>query len=197
DGTKTMVEMNAVANATGFLPDKPGMHGFKASVKELPDIFKLQSQGGKVRNHKIVDFVEGIAPGVFAIISSEKEEVNEEMKYLNMGDGPNYVLYRPYHLTSLETPLSIAKACLHKTPTIAPYKGMIAETVTVAKIDMYAGENLDTIGGYTIYGKIYEYKEARSLNALPVGLVNNNLVLKNDVKKGEVITYDDVNHDDS
>src|SRR5699024_11209747 len=51
DGTKTMVEMNAVASATGFLPDQPGMHGFKAGVKELPDIFRLESEGGQVRNH--------------------------------------------------------------------------------------------------------------------------------------------------
>lgn len=197
DGTKTMVEMNAVANATGFLPDKPGMHGFKAGVKELPDIFRLESEGGQVRNHKIVDFVQGIAPGVFAVISSEKEEVNEEMKYLSMGEGPNYVLYRPYHLTSLETPLSVAKAYLHNTPTIAPYKGMIAETATVAKVDLKSGDSLDTIGGYTIYGRIYDYEEARSMNALPIGLVSNKLVLKNDVKKGDVITYSDVDHDDS
>lgn len=197
DGTKTMVEMNAVANATGFLPDKPGMHGFKAGIKELPAIFELDSEGGQVKKHKIVDFVEGIAPGVFAIISSEKEEVNEEMKYLSMGEGPNYVLYRPFHLTSLETPLSVAKAYLHNTPTIAPYKGMVAETATVAKVDLKAGDNLDTIGGYTIYGRIYEYEEAKSLSALPIGLVSNKLVLKNDVKKGEVITYRDVNHDDS
>jgi len=197
DGTKTMVEMNAVANATGFLPDQPGMHGFKAGVKELPDIFRLESEGGQVRNHKIVDFVQGIAPGVFAIISSEKEEVNEEMKYLSMGEGPNYVLYRPYHLTSLETPLSVAKAYLHNTPTIAPYKGMIAETATVAKVDLKAGDSLDTIGGYTIYGRIYDYEEAKSMNALPIGLVSNKLVLKNDVKKGDVITYSDVDHDDS
>ena len=197
DGTKTMVEMNAVANATGFLPDKPGMHGFKAGVKELPDIFRLEEDGGQVKNHKIVDFVNGIAPGVFLIISSDKEEVNEEMKYLSMGDGPNYVLYRPYHLTSLETPLSIAKAYLHNTPTIAPNAGMIAETATVAKVDLKAGESLDTIGGFTIYGRIYEYEEAKALNALPIGLVNNRLVLKNDVKKGDVITYDDVNDDEN
>ena len=197
DGTKTMVEMNAVANATGFLPDKPGMHGFKAGVKELPDIFRLEEDGGQVKNHKIVDFVNGIAPGVFLIISSDKEEVNEEMKYLSMGDGPNYILYRPYHLTSLETPLSIAKAYLHNTPTIAPNAGMIAETATVAKVDLKAGERLDTIGGFTIYGRIYEYEEAKALNALPIGLVNNRLVLKNDVKKGDVITYDDVNDDEN
>ncbi len=192
DGTKTMVEMNAVANATGFLPDKPGMHGFKASVEELPGIFLEKSKGGKVNGKRIVEFINGIAPGVFAIISSDKEEVNAEMKYLKMGDGPNYVLFRPYHLTSLETPLSIAKAYLDHEATIAPYCGLQAETVTMAKKDLRKGEHLDYIGGFTVYGHILKADEAKEQNALPLGLVDRNVVLKKDIKKGEIITYDAV-----
>ncbi|WP_047982679.1 NAD(P)H-dependent oxidoreductase [Ornithinibacillus contaminans] len=190
DGTKTMVEMNAVANATGFLPDKPGMHGFEGSVNELSGIFIEKEKGGKLNRRKIVDYVNGIAPGVFAIIASNKEEVNAEMKYLKMGDGPNYVLYRPYHLTSLETPLSIAKAYLDHEATIAPYFGLQGETVTVAKKDLEAGEFLDNIGGFTVYGKLLIAKEAKEMNALPLGLVDQNIMLKRPVKKGEIITYD-------
>lgn len=197
DGTKTMVEMNAVANATGYVPDIPGMHGYTGGVKDLPEIFKLEADGGKVKNKYIVDYINGVAPGVFIIISSNQEEVNAELKYLSMGSGPNYVLYRPYHLTSLETPLSIAKAYLSGVPTIAPYKGMVAETVTVAKKDLKQGESLDGIGGYTVYGKVYKYEEAKSENALPIGLVNGNLILQRDIKKGEVITYNDIQGDES
>ncbi|PTL37509.1 NAD(P)H-dependent oxidoreductase [Alkalicoccus saliphilus] len=192
DGTKTMVEMNCVANATGFIPDKPGMHGYSGSVKELPSIFQTKENGGKIEKHKIVDYINGVAPGVFAIITSNKQEVHEEMKYLSMGDGPHYVLYRPYHLTSLETPLSVAKAYFDQEPTIAPYKGLIAETVAVAKEDLEEGNYLDGIGGYTVYGKIYEYKEAEELQALPIGLVNKQVKLKRSIPKGEVITYKDV-----
>lgn len=192
DGTKTMVEMTAVANATGFLPDKPGMHGFVSDVKGLPEIFKLKGDGGEVSNKRIVEYINGIAPGVFAIIASEKEEVNHELKYLSMGDGPNYVLYRPYHLTSLETPISIARAYIYNEATIAPWHGLQAETVTVAKIDLAAGDFLDSIGGFTVYGHILTAQEARSKNALPLGLVDKNVRLKRDIKKGEVISYDDV-----
>ncbi|WP_339213523.1 NAD(P)-dependent oxidoreductase [Ornithinibacillus sp. FSL M8-0202] len=192
DGTKTMVEMNAVANATGFLPDQPGMHGFEATVNELPGIFLEKDKGGKLNGRRVVEFINGIAPGVFAIIASDKEEVNAEMKYLKMGDGPNYVLYRPYHLTSLETPLSIAKAYFDNEATIAPYKGIQGETVTVAKRDLEAGEYLDSIGGYTVYGKLLKATEAKSLNALPIGLVDSNVMLKRSIKKGDIITYDDV-----
>lgn len=190
DGTKTMVEMNAVANATGFLPDQPGMHGFEGSVKDLPGIFLEKEKGGKLNGRRIVDFVNGVAPGVFAIITSDKEEVNAEMKYLKMGDGPNYVLYRPYHLTSLETPLSIAKAYLSHEATIAPHHGLQGETVAVAKRDLSEGENLDNIGGFTVYGKLFKAEEAKEQQSLPVGLVDGNVKVKRAIKQGEIITYD-------
>ncbi len=192
DGTKTMVEMTAVANATGFLPDKPGMHGVTGTVKELPDIFMSRENGGVLENKKIVDFVNGIAPGVFAIVTSDKPEVNHEMSYLSMGDGPNYVLYRPYHLCSLETPLSVARAYIYNEPTIAPWYGLQAETATVAKKDIAAGEFLDSIGGYTVYGTILKADTANAQGALPLGLVDSNVQMKRSVKKGEIIKYDDV-----
>lgn len=192
DGTKTMVEMNAVANATGFLPDKPGMHGPEGTVKELPDIFRLQEEGGILKSQKIVDYVNGVAPGVFAIISSEKEEVNHEMQYLKMGPGPNYILFRPYHLTSLETPLSVARAYLNQSATIAPWHGLQAETVATAKKDLQPGDRLDGIGGFTVYGTLYSQEESKAANAFPIGLVDPNVVLKRAVKKGDILTYDDI-----
>ncbi|ASN04377.1 NAD(P)H-dependent oxidoreductase [Virgibacillus necropolis] len=190
DGTKTMVEMNAVANATGFSPDQPGMHGFSGSVSDLPGLFIEKEKGGQLNGRKVVDFVNGVAPGVFAIIASDKEEVNAELKYLKMGDGPNYVLYRPYHLTSLETPLSIAKAYFDHEATIAPYYGLQGETVTVAKKDLNAGDYLDSIGGFTVYGKLLKANEANEMNALPLGLIDKNVRMKKAVKKGDIITYD-------
>lgn len=192
DGTKTMVEMTAVANATGFVPDIPGMHGPSGTVKDLPNMLIPTEDGGIFSKKKVVEFVNGVAPGVFAIIASESDEVNTELQYLNLGEGPYYVLYRPYHLASLETPLSIAKAYFDNEPTIAPWHGMVAETAAVAKRDLKAGEPLDGIGGYTVYGKIYEKAEAEKINALPIGLVDRNVIVKKDIKKGEPITYDAV-----
>ncbi|BAB04493.1 NAD(P)H-dependent oxidoreductase [Halalkalibacterium halodurans] len=192
DGTKTMVEMTAVANATGFLPDKPGMNGFVGTVEELPAIFRRKEEGGQVENERIVEYINGVAPGVFAIVKSDKEEVNHEMTYLSMGEGPNYVLYRPYHLTSLETPISIARAHLYHEATIAPWQGLQAETVAVAKKDLAAGEFLDSIGGFTVYGTILTVTDAKEKGALPIGLVDAHVQVKRPIKKGEIITYDDV-----
>lgn len=192
DGTKTMVEMTAVANATGFLPDKAGMHGPSAELKELDTLLVPEEDGGIFKNKQVVEYVDGVAPGVFAIITSTSDEVHHELQYLRLGEGPYYTLYRPYHLASLETPLSVAKAYFEHEATIAPWKGMVAETVTIAKKDLKKGESLDGIGGFTVYGRIYEKKEAESINALPLGLVDRNVVMKKDVKKGDVVTYDDI-----
>lgn len=197
DGTKTMVEMTAVSNAIGFLPTRRGLIGPKASVKELPKLLSLKEEGGILDRYQVVEFINGIAPGVFLIVRTNLEAVREEMAYLSMGEGPNYVIYRPYHLTSIETPLSAARAYIYHEPTIAPKGAPISETVTVAKKDLKAGEYLDGIGGYTIYGVIDTYENARKENALPIGLVNKNVVLKKDVKKGETITYDAVELDES
>lgn len=195
DGTNTMIEMTVMANATGFTPDIRGGHGPKGSADELPGIFSLKEEGGILNRYGIVDYVRGIAPGVFAIVTSKLPQVQSQMKFLSMGSGPNYILYRPYHLTSLETPISIARAAIHKLPTIAPIDKPICETVTIAKKDLKTGERLDGIGGYTVYGTIDTYETAKEENLLPIGLINENTIVKRDIKKGELITNDMVELD--
>lgn len=197
DGTNTMIEMTVMANATGFIPDIRGGHGPQGSADQLPEIFRLKEEGGILNKYGIVDYVRGIAPGVFAIVTSKLPQVHSQMKFLSMGDGPNYILYRPYHLTSLETPITIARAAIHGLPTIAPKARPVCETVTIAKKDLKAGERLDGIGGNTVYGTIDTYEIARKENLLPIGLVNENAIVKKDVKKGELITYDMVELDTS
>ena len=197
DGTKTMVEMSAMANATGFLPDIPGAHGAAAQLKDLPDILSLKSEGrgGILSRYQTVEYINGIAPGVFLIFSTRLPAVQHELAYISMGNGPNYVLYRPYHLISLETPLTVAKACLEGVPSIVPRFGLVAETGTAAKRDLKAGEKLDEIGGYTIRGTFISAAEAKEKNVLPVSLVNANTYMMRDVKKGALIRYDDVQLD--
>lgn len=197
DGTKTMVEMTAVSNAIGFLPSQRGLIGPQATVKELPKLLSLKEEGGILDRYQVVEYINGIAPGVFVIVRSNLSAVREEMAYLSMGEGPNYVLFRPYHLTSIETPLSAARAYIYHEPTIVPKGAPVSETVAVAKKDLKVGEHLDGIGGYTVYGVIDTHENAKRQKALPIGLVNKNVVLKKDVKKGETITYDAVELDEN
>lgn len=198
DGTNTMVEMAAMANATGFIPDVRGGHGPTTDPKGLPKIYSLKEDGGILNKYKIVDYAHGVAPGVFVVVTTSLPQVHHEMRFLKMGDGPNYVLYRPYHLTSLETPISIARAALYNEATIAPiYDKPVAEVITMAKMDLKKGQRLDGIGEYTVIGSIDTYETAKRENLLPIGLVNENTIVKQDIKKGEFITYDMVELDKS
>ncbi|WP_100066111.1 NAD(P)H-dependent oxidoreductase [Miniphocaeibacter massiliensis] len=196
DGTNTMIELTSVANALGFTPDVLGGHGVTAKIDDIPKLFSLKEQGGILNNYRIVDYSFGIAPGVFAVVTHDTEEVHDLMGYLSMGQGPNYVLYRPYHLTSLETPITIYDAIVEKDPTIVPEKGQVSDTITVAKRDLKAGQYLEGIGGKDVFGKITSHINQRNKKLLPIALITKKTKLKVDVKKDDLITYDMVELED-
>jgi predicted homoserine dehydrogenase-like protein len=196
DGTKTMVEMAALANATGLKVDQRFMHGAESSVKDLPRIFCPREQGGILEQPGVVDYALGVAPGVFVVFTTQLPVVVDTLRYLSMGEGPNWVLYRPYHLTSLETPISVARAVLNHDPTIQPTHGLVAEVLTVAKRTLRAGEQIDSIGGFTVYGGVDLAEVAREEGLLPLGLAQG-ATLRRDVEMGQVIRYDDVDLDES
>lgn len=192
DGTNTMIELNAVCNALGFLPDVRGCHFFHSTPKTLADDIKLKSQGGILNSYGIVDFVKGIAPGVFAIIKTKNEFIRKEMEYLSMGKGDNFAIYRPFHLTSLETPTSIMRAVLLGDSTISPKDKPYAETVAVAKRDIKKGEKFDSIGGYMVFGSLEDAKIQKKENHVPIGIITEGSYAKRDIKKDTVLTRDDI-----
>lgn len=196
DGTNTMIELTSAANALGFVPDVIGCHGPTTTPNELGKLFSLKEQGGILNNYKTVDFAFGVAPGVYAIVTSDSDEVHDLMKYLSMGDGPNYAIYRPYHLTSLETPITIYNAIVEKEATIVPEKGQVSDTVTVAKRDLKAGEILEGIGGKSVFGTITSHADQKQRNLLPIAMITKKTKLKVDVKKDELITMDMVELDE-
>lgn len=199
DGTKTMVEMTAMSNATGLIPDVIGGHGPSASpadrCKDLNEIFRLKKDGGILDKHGVVEYVNGIAPGVFVTVATENEEIAYQMQYHSMGPGPLWTLYRPYHLCNLETPLTVAKAVIDGEPTIIPMAGPVSECITVAKRDLKAGETIDGIGGYTTYGSIATAKETYEKGYVVYGLINKKAKMLKDAKKGQLLTLDMVELD--
>ena len=185
DGTKTMVEMATVANAIGFVPDVPGMHGpAETDPRRLGEVFSLQKEGGILSSYGTVEYVRGVAPGVFVVVRSQEGPVRETLEYLGMGAGPNHVFYRPYHLTSLETPLSVARAVVYGEAGIISGERPTAEVVAVAKRDLDAGEKLGGIGGADYYGTVYPVSDSREM--LPIGLAAGARTTR-PVPKGSVI----------
>src|SRR5579859_128644 len=196
DGSKTMVEMTAVANATGLVPDISGMHGPHATPDTLAQIFCPKEDGGILSQRGVVDYALGdIAPGVFLIITTDQPKVIKDLKYLRLGPGPYWALYRPYHLANIETPISVAQAVLLKQTTLAPQGPPVAETTTVAKRDLRAGEMLDGLGATTVHGGIERADVAREGKMLPLGLSERARV-RRDIALGQTLTYDDVELDE-
>ena len=196
DGTKTMDEMAAVSNATGLVPDVPGMHGPRVEVDELVSTFIPEEDGGILSRAGCVDYSTGaIAPGVFAIVRSYDRRIRREMKFITYADGPYYLHFRPYHLCDLETPQSVAEAVLLGEVTVTPER-MHAEVVCTAKRDLQPGMTLDGIGGPDWYGKLMTYADARAARAVPIG-IGARAVVKRPVATGATITEDDVDVDET
>lgn len=194
DGTKTMVEMAAVSNATGLLPDVPGMHGPKVETDGLTRAFIPKADGGIFEHRGTVDYSTGsFAPGVFAIVHTDDKRIRKDMKFITKADGPYYLHLRPYHLCDIETPQSIAEAVLLGEVTVAS-DGMHSEVVAVAKRNLSTGAKIGGIGSADIRGCIYTYKQARELKAIPLGIAADGTVTKG-VSKGCVLTEENFKPD--
>ncbi|MDX7952096.1 homoserine dehydrogenase [Lichenihabitans sp. Uapishka_5] len=198
DGSKTMIEMVAIANATGLKPDVPGMHGPAAGRDELAQVLCTKEDGGILNKAGVVDYSigKGVAPGVFCIVKPRHGRVSERMTDLKMGPGPCYSLLRPYHLTSLEVPLSAARAVLRRQADMVPLAHPVAECVTVAKRDLAPGQTLEAIGLHDYRGFAMTWEDARAEGAIPLGLAEKARVTQ-PIRAGEKLTYANCTPDDS
>ena len=190
DGTKISMENTLVANATGFGVGRRGMYGPKCDhVNESKDLFSLD----KLLNGGIVDYILGAepGPGVFVLGYSDDPHRKPYMRYYKLGEGPLYVFYTPYHLASLEVPITAARAVLFQDASVTPIAGPVCDVITVAKRDLKAGEVLDGIGGFNCYGMIENTKTCQNDNLLLMGL-SEGCLLKNDIPKDQAITNGDV-----
>ncbi|MEB7421401.1 SAF domain-containing protein [Staphylococcus arlettae] len=198
DGTKTMAEMTLLSNATGFKADKVGMHGIQGDLDSVIDDLNLKENNGVLNKFQVVDYVDGLAPGVFVIVKGKNLGVANELDYLlKKGKRDHHILYRPFHLASLETPLTIAKAVLDNDYAIVPMGAPVSETVAVAKKDIKAGERIDGIGGYCIRGVMESSEEQLNHRHIPIGIIAGESIAKRDISVGAFLTEDDVAIDKS
>ena len=192
DGSKISFEQAVVANATGFVVKSRGMSRgaeYKDDVMKigrLYDIDELRQLGG------IVDYVVGTPlTKVYCLAEHTDPKQQHYLNLYKMGDGPLYSFFIPYHLVHFEAPNAIARVVLFRDPVAKPLSGPVVEVCAVAKREIKAGEVLDDYGMYMTYGEAVNTDEMSSKRYLPEGLVEGCKV-KRDVKKDDVITYDDV-----
>jgi predicted homoserine dehydrogenase-like protein len=194
DGTKISFEQAITANATGMRVAKRGMHGptVKAGTP-IEETIRLFPLNDLLDGPGIVDYVIGAAPGpgVFILGTVEDEVQKYYLNMYKMGEGPLYCFYRPFHLCHIEVPNTIARAVLLSDATIAPIGAPMVEVISTAKIDLEAGQTLDGLGGYMLYGQCENADTVRVEKLLPYGVAEG-CRLKRKIAKDEVLTYDDV-----
>jgi predicted homoserine dehydrogenase-like protein len=209
DGTKSAIEMAAVANATGLTPATEGLGFPPAGVDDLATVCRPQRDGGHLHHSGTVEVVSSMERdgstverdlrwGVFVTFKAATEYVARCFSEYGLAtdeSGVYAALFRPYHLIGLELGISVATIALrgHATGTPADFRG---DVVAVAKRDLAAGEQLDGEGGYTVYGRLTTASDSLALRAFPIGLARG-VKLRRAVAAGETVRWSDVTIDDS
>ncbi len=197
DGTKTMAEMNLLSNAIGFKPDITGMHGISGDLEETVRRLRLKEEGGVLNAYNAVEYVDGIAPGVFVIVKGQNDNVVHEMNYLmKKGDQDRHILYRPFHLASLETPITIAKAVIQGDYSIVPRGVPVSDTSAFTKKEIKRGERIDGIGGFCVRGVLETHESCVENRHIPIGLITGNAIAKRDIPMDTFLTSDDIQLDE-
>jgi predicted homoserine dehydrogenase-like protein len=206
DGTKSAIEMCAVANATG-LNAPEGLSFPPCGVDELPAVLRPVSEGGVLHQRGQVEVISSLkrdgSPvlrdlrwGVYVVFAGGSEYVERCFKEYGLVTDPSgqySALYKPFHLIGLELGISVASVGLRGEPTGAPI-GFNADVVATAKRDLVAGEALDGEGGATVYGRVLPAAESLRLEGLPLGLAHH-VRLRNAVGAGQTVRWGDVEID--
>ena len=209
DGTKSAIEMAAVANTAGLTPSPDGLRFPPCSVDELPRVLRPESEGGQLHHKGQVEVISSLERdgrpvfrdlrwGVYVVFEAPSDYVARcfaEYGLVTDPSGRYAALYKPYHLIGLELGISVASAGLRGEATGSP-TGFRGDAVATAKRDLAAGETLDGEGGFTVWGKLMPAADSLRLGGLPIGLAHN-VRLRNSVKAGSPVRWADVSIDET
>src|SRR3954463_2357625 len=207
DGTKSGIEMTAVCNATGLVPQTEGLSFPPATRFELADVCKPRSDGGTLERAGVTEVVSSVyrdgrdvphhlALGTYVVVEGESDYARrcfKEYAMLPDGTGRFAALYRPIHMIGLELGISVASAALRREATGAP-TGFRSDVVATAKKNLRKGEVLDGEGGFCVWGKQTPADVSLDRGYFPLGLAQN-VKLKRDIAEGERLTWSDVEFD--
>ncbi len=207
DGTKSSIEMAAIANAADLQVPTDGLAFPPCGADELAQVLRPGSAGGQLEFSGQVEVVSSLERdgqpverdlrwGVYCVFEAPNDYSAACFSQygMNTDDSGRYsAMYKPFHLIGLELNISILSTALHEQPTGAPI-GFNGDVVAVAKRDIKVGEILDGEGGYTVWGRLMPSTASVAMQALPIGLASEVTVTR-PIKQGQVITLDDISAD--
>jgi len=204
DGTKSAIEMAAIANATGLDVPEHGLAFPPCGVDDLPHVLRPRSHGGRLERAGMVEVVSSVERdgrpvfrdlrwGVYAVLEAPNDYAAACFRQYGLktdATGRYAAMYKPYHLIGLELGISVLSAALRNEPTGQP-EAFRGDVVAVAKRDLRIGDTLDGEGGYTVWGRLMPARESIAAGALPIGLAHH-LRLTRPVAHGEIVRWSDV-----
>ncbi|HEX6000960.1 MAG TPA: Gfo/Idh/MocA family oxidoreductase [Hyphomicrobiaceae bacterium] len=204
DGTKSGIEMTAVCNATGLVPQSGGL-GFPPAARfELAEVCKPRSEGGALEKKGVTEVVSSLyrdgkdvphhlAMGTYVVIESESPYASQcfvEYNCLQDKSGKYAALYRPTHMIGLELGISVASVVLRGEPTGTPIC-FNSDVVATAKRPLKKGEVLDGEGGFSVWGRQVPAAVSVAEGYLPLGLASD-VRLVSDVAEGQALRWSDI-----
>ncbi len=207
DGTKSGIEMTAVCNATGLVPQSDGLSFPPATRFELAQMCKPKADGGVLEKAGVTEVTSSVyrdgrdvphhlALGTYVVFEGETDYARRcfgEYAMLPDDSGKFAALYRPIHMIGLELGISVASVALRGEATGAP-TGFRSDVVATAKRALKAGEILDGEGGFCVWGKQIPAERSLGDGLLPLGLAHH-VTLKRDLAEGEAVRWSDVAYD--
>jgi predicted homoserine dehydrogenase-like protein len=204
DGTKSAIEMAAIANACDLAVPDSGLAFPACGVDDLPHVLRPRAAGGILERAGVVEVVSSLERdgrpvfrdlrwGVYVVIEAPNDYAAACFRQYGLktdASGRYAAMYKPYHLIGLELGVSILSAALRGEPTGATRRAA-GDAVAIAKRDLKAGERLDGEGGYTVWGRLMPYATSLARGALPIGLAHD-VRLTRDVPRGAVVGQQDV-----
>jgi predicted homoserine dehydrogenase-like protein len=208
DGTKSAIEMAAVANATGLVPPEGGLRFPPCGADDLPRILKPRGAGGLLDATGQVEVVSSLERdgrpvyrdlrwGVFVTFTTDNPysaRCFREYGVITDESGRYSALYRPAHMIGLELGISVASVTLRGEPTGAA-RGFFGDVAATAKRDLRPGEILDGEGGSTVYGTLLPARGSVAAGYLPIGLAHG-VTLGKPIAGGGIVKWDDVTCDE-
>lgn len=204
DGTKSAIEMAAIANACDLGVPTAGLSFHPCGVDDLARVLRPRSVGGVLEAKGVVESLSSLERdgrpvfrdlrwGVYVTFEAPSAFVAEQFAYCHLTTDPtgNYAaMYKPYHIVGLELGVSILSAALRGEPT-GHTRWFRGDVVATAKRDLTPGDELDGEGGYAAYGRLMPAEDSVARGAVPMGLAHGVKLLR-PVTRGQVITWDDI-----
>jgi predicted homoserine dehydrogenase-like protein len=213
DGTKSAIEMAAVANATGLIPAPDGLAFPPCGVDDLPRVLRPREEGGHLHHAGQVEVISSVERdgrpvfrdlrwGVYVTFragdATGEDYVRRCFREYGFSTDPSgrySAMYKPYHAIGLELGISVASIGLRHEPT-GQATGWRGDVVATAKRDLPAGTRLDGEGGCTVYGKLLPAAASLAQGGLPLGLAHD-VTLRRAVAANAAVRWDDVLYDAS